>query len=168
MECSILENELRDFWPSGGPVWDALAIVDRSDKPAERGVLLVEAKSYPQEMRSAGMQAKDSRSREKIQRALAQTKEWLGVSADADWAGPYYQYANRLAHLYFFREKVEVPAWLANVCFVNDPHCPTAKNEWREGLAEAHEELGLTGIEIPYTGDVLVDAAKRPEGSENV
>ena len=35
--------------------------------------------------------------------------------------GPLYQFPNRLAHLYFFREIVKVPAWLVNVCYLDDP-----------------------------------------------
>ena len=43
----VLGSSLAGFWPKGGPVWDALAIVRRND---EQGVLLVEAKSYTDDM----------------------------------------------------------------------------------------------------------------------
>ena len=41
-------RELRGFWPQGGPNWDALGILGNS--AAHDGVLLVEGKSYPDEV----------------------------------------------------------------------------------------------------------------------
>lgn len=45
--------DLAAFWPSGGPHWDALAVVRLagSDRPA---VLLAEGKSYPGELYGSG------------------------------------------------------------------------------------------------------------------
>ena len=62
-----------------------------------------------------------------IQSSLARTKEWLGVSPDADWLGRLYQSGNRLAYLYFLREIGKVDAFLANVYFTGDPHSPTTR-----------------------------------------
>ena len=49
-----LRLPLEKFWPAGGPHWDALAIVEGAER---RGVILVEAKSYPDEVCSSGSQA---------------------------------------------------------------------------------------------------------------
>jgi len=119
-----LSADLRRFWPRGGPVWDALACVDYGEVHTGKGVLLVEAKSHPPEIYGSGCQA-SPKSRRKIEEALLLAKRWLGIKENIDWTGPLYQSANRFAHLYFFREIANVPAWFVNIYFLNDPHSPT-------------------------------------------
>ena len=69
-------RELRKFWPRGGPSWDALAITDPFDAD-KRGVVLVEAKSYPGEIYGNGCQASRP-SLTKIEAALKETKRcWV-------------------------------------------------------------------------------------------
>ncbi len=155
-----LGNLMREFWPRGGPVWDALAVLEVEEGPS--GVLLVEAKSHPQEIYGSGCQA-SPKSRSKIEEALLLTKRWLGVKEELDWTGPLYQSANRLAHLYFFREVVNVPAWLVNVYFLNDRHSPTDYEEWQRALKQVKMELGIIGLEIPYTADIFIEAKDRTE-----
>ena len=46
------ESSLADFWPKNGPVWDALAIATPADPSGHPAVILVEGKSYPDEMRT--------------------------------------------------------------------------------------------------------------------
>jgi hypothetical protein len=122
-----LSFELQRFWPSGGPSWDALAIVYTGGLP---GVLLVEAKAHPGEIASS-CGARDQMSKQKINAGLNATKSWLGVGKRSDWFSQYYQSANRLAHLYFLREIAKVPAWLANIYFVDDAtHISTTRVEW--------------------------------------
>jgi hypothetical protein len=65
LELESLDPQLKRFWPRGGPVWDALAAVEIGGDPAPRGVVLVEAKSYPDEIYGPGCQA-SPRSRKKI------------------------------------------------------------------------------------------------------
>lgn len=151
---------LAEFWPANGPVWDALATVRVSGSP--EGVMLAEGKSYPGEMRSDGCKATPD-SRSKIEAALERTRGWLGAGDSQAWMGDYYQFANRLAHLFFFRELVGVPAWLVSLCFTDDPHCPTSIDEWRMGLAGAREALGLAGRHIPFYADVFLPARAREE-----
>lgn len=144
--------ELRAFWPPGGPHWDALAKVRLGH---DVGVLLIEAKSYPGELYGCGCQASPL-SRAQIEIALTKTKRWLGTSPDADWCGPLYQYANRLAHLYFLREVAHVPAWLAHVCFIGDPRTPTNRSAWDTAISSAEQELGL-GKPFSYASAVLLN-----------
>ena len=150
-----LSDLLSDFWPRGGPVWDALTSVELNENP---GVILVEAKSHPPEVYGSGMQAKSETSIEKILSSLSRTKEWLGVDKDIDWTGPLYQSANRLAHLYFFREIANVPAWLVNIYFMNDLHSPTDLNTWHKELEMIKVELGLIHAHIPYFAEVYLNA----------
>ena len=139
-----------------------MAVVRFDNESDSQGVVLVEAKSNLSEVYGNGCQA-SAKSRKQIEAALGRTKRWLDVPELLDWTGPLYQMANRLAHLYFFREIVRVPAWLVNVYFVDDPHSPTALEDWRLALSDVKTELGLTPAASPYTGDVFPEAKERWE-----
>ena len=112
-------KELNRFWPSGGPHWDALASIEnRTD-----GVLLVESKSHVPKSSGTDVEQRQHhplkdrpRNRSHKRRVARQQK--------ADWTGPLYQSANRIAHLYFFTEIVQIEAWLVNVYFTNDHLLP--------------------------------------------
>ena len=158
-----LSPKLKELWPFRGPNWDALAAVEIDKSPGGRGVVLVEAKSHPSEIYGGGCQASSPKSLRMIETALQQTKRWLGVAANADWTGPLYQSANRLAHLYFFRQVVDVQAWLVNTYFINDPHSPTTLENWRNALKQVKEELGITGIQVPNTAELFLEAKDRSE-----
>ena len=157
-----LSAELKAFWPPGGPVWDALATIEFENEAGPPGALLVEAKSHPNEVYGSGCKA-SPKSKNKIEQALSGTKRWLGVSEGFDWTGRLYQSANRLAHLYFFREIAGVPAWLVNVFFINDPHSPTSYEEWQKQLKNVKAELGISGSGISYIADIFLKAR---DGSE--
>lgn len=157
-----LSDDLMEFWPRRGPVWDALAKVEPKNGMSSSGVLLVEAKSYPGEIYGSGCKAIPE-SRKKIEGALNRTKEWLGVRMGADWTGPLYQLANRLAHLFFFREVAGVHAWLVNIYFLNDPHSPTNLEEWQSYLKEVKAELGISGLDTAFLADVFLEARDRSE-----
>lgn len=157
-----LSAELKAFWPRGGPVWDALASIEFQKDKNSKGILLVEAKSYPAEIYGGGCKA-SPKSRKKIEDSLNRTKKWCRVSRDTDWTGPLYQSANRIAHLYFFREITGVPAWLANINFLNDQHSPTDREEWQKQLKKVKAELGISGSDIPYMADIFLEARERSE-----
>lgn len=150
----------KEFWPRGGPHWDALGIVELAG--GRGGPLLLEAKSHVPEVYGGGCQASPA-SRAKIDGAFRATKKWLGVPESADWTGPLYQSANRLASLYFFREVAGIPAWLVNVYFLDDPHSPTDLPAWKEALGQVKLELCLDDKRIPYAGEVLLPARQRSE-----
>jgi hypothetical protein len=143
---------LSNFWPKGGPVWDALGIVSS----ASDGILLLEAKSHVPEILGNGCGAKSDISTKKIEASLAATKRWLGVSDGADWKGCLYQAANRFAHLYFFREVLRIDAWLVNVYFMNDPHSRTSQAEWDMAVADVKKVLGIS--KVPFCADVYLPA----------
>lgn len=158
-----LGAELRKFWPAGGPVWDALAVI-KIPGSARPGVLLVEGKSYPEELYGGGSAATAEASVALIESSLEWTQHQLGAQGQTpqDWCGRLYQNANRLAHLQWLRSR-GVRAWLAYLLFTDDPHGPTSADAWHLAIANANAELGLTGVTVPHVGHVLLPAG---DGSE--
>lgn len=137
-----LEKDLLSFWPEGGPVWDALAIFPTNEED-KNGVILLEAKSYIGEL-AACCKAKNQ-SRDKITKTFERIKDTLGVPANAPWMEEYYQYANRLAHLYFLRIVQKIPSWLVFLYFIGDLEQggPTRKEEWYTAIDDIKETLSL-------------------------
>lgn len=139
-----LYKKLREFWPQGGPQWDALAIVKGKD--GSSGVILVEAKANIPESGDPVYACKAiGKSRQKIESSLAIVKEALGVRPEADWMGDYYQYANRLAHLYLLYVICSVPTWLVFIYFAGGEgvSSPRSVKEWRERISQIQKALGL-------------------------
>lgn len=140
-------DALSRFWPQRGPCWDALARIEGSDgNPV--GCVLVEAKSHVPEFYSSDTRA-GAQSLHLIRQSIGTAKNWFGVPEEMVWTGfanpdrCLYQYTNRLAHLYFFRAILGIPAFLVNVHFVGDPHSPTELSVWHAAISEIHKELGL-------------------------
>jgi hypothetical protein len=132
------ERSLASFWPRMGPQWDALGVT-ASGEP-----ILVEAKANIPEISSPPTAASGA-SREVIVQSLRDTADHLDVDADRDWTRTYYQYANRLAHLYLLHELNRIDGWLVFVYFVGDADVggPESVEEWREALVVLHDALGL-------------------------
>ncbi len=117
---------LTDFWPRSGPRWDGLA------KTLNGGAVLVEAKAYIEEAANGGSKAgPDSKST--ILSALDQTRAYLKVRPDVVWDGPFYQYANRIAHLYYLHVLNRIDAYLVFVYFLNadDVPFPCTLEQWQ-------------------------------------
>jgi hypothetical protein len=164
LDLDDLTGELPKFWPVGGPHWDALGVVHLpgDDRP---GVLLVEGKSYPDELFGSGTAAKaGSDSRKLIKKSLGQTQQLLGVEGQTpeDWCGRLYQSASHLAHVYWLREQ-SVRAWLVHLLFTEDPHGPTTGDEWEKAMAAADDELGVAGLSIPAAAHIMLPAGTRNE-----
>jgi len=139
-----LRKKLREFWPGGGPHWDALATVER--KNGERGVILVEAKANTPELGGPNYACgAENTSRNKIENSLLIVKKALGVEPDTDWLGDYYQHANRLAHLYFLHITCKVPTWLVYICFIGKGKTivPSTEKDWVASLANVQAALGM-------------------------
>lgn len=147
------EIKLDDFWPAKGPQWDALA------KTTGGHVILVEAKANIPEIVSPGTSASKN-SRTIIDKSLKETKTFLNLTNDIDWSGKYYQYTNRLAHLFFLRVKCNKPTFLVNVYFIGDDTVsgPKTKQEWEAALKVLHTYLGLTRHRLSeYMTDIFID-----------
>ena len=82
----------------------------------------------------------------------------------ADWSGPLYQFANRLSHVYFLRERHGIPAWLVNLCIVDDPtRKATSEREWVTHMIRVRERLGFSPGPIPWVADVFHPGRPRNE-----
>ncbi len=138
LRIKSLEVPLSAFWPPHGPVWDGLALSSRGD------VILVEAKAHVNELVSPACGASEP-AMTLIRKSLNATREYMGVTKDVDWAGKYYQYTNRLAHLYFLRVLNHLPAWLVFVYFVNasDVAKPASKEDYEAAIKTMHDHLGI-------------------------
>ena len=109
-------EKLHGFWPKGGPQWDALGKGDRDDT-----IFLVEAKANIPEINSS-IQAKFANSISKIHTSLHETQKFLNCKKALNWEEGFYQYANRIAHLYFFREICCIEAYLIFIYFTSFFH----------------------------------------------
>ena len=149
------KRPLRSFWPRHGPVWDGLA-------KAESGALvLVEAKAHIPELVTDPTGAKSARSLSTIRASLDATKSYLGISSTVDWSASFYQYTNRLAHLYLLRVLNDLPAYLAFVHFINarDVDGPETEAEWKGAIRLLEESIGLRRKHrlSPYVIHAFVD-----------
>lgn len=138
LNLSWLENELAEFWPRRGPQWDALGLA--GDK-----IVLVEAKARVPEFVSPACQASES-SLLKIRTSFDRVKDALGVESHFDWTQRYYQYANRIAHLWWLRHS-GVDAQLLFVDFLNAKEVagPSDIETWQSAYTAADLQLGLSG-----------------------
>lgn len=165
LDLSHLAPRLAEFWPKGGPQWDALGVSEQGD------VLLVEAKAHVPEMCSPGSAAK-GKSRALIEASLNETAERLKASRPRSaWADHFYQMANRIAHLQFLRDQ-GVPAFLVFVNFLNDDEMggPVHQEAWEAAYQVAFHAMGLRRRHSlsPFVIEVFPDVsanAGRPSAS---
>ena len=149
-----MKYPLINFWPDYGPQWDALGV--SGDE-----IILVEAKANIPEMVSPGTGAKNPQSINKIRNSLDEVKKYLSVSNSIDWTGTFYQYVNRIAHLYYLREKNQIKAHLLFIYFINDitVHGPKTKDEWLGAIQTMECYLGLAKKHKlrKYIHDIFID-----------
>ena len=152
-----LRGALAEFWPARGPVWDGLAVFETGQ------CLLVEAKAHVPELASPGCKASEP-SLQWIRDALEEVRAAIAPRSTAKWTGTFYQYANRLAFLYFLR-KHGVDAHLAHVFFVNavDVSGPTDPAEWRGAVHLLQAALGLERHRLkPFVHEIILDVDAIP------
>ena len=91
------------------------------------------------------LRARNAASIAQIQEAFRRTKDELGVRTQNPWHTPFYQYANRVAHLHFLRNICHTDALLVFVDFVGDEEVggPVTADEWRGATALALSYLGI-------------------------
>ena len=162
---------LKSFWPSQGPQWDGLANAKGGQ------IILLEAKAHIRELHGGGTEA-GPRSLKLIRSSLEATRQFIGVTRSPDWASSaFYQYANRLAYLYFLRELNGIDAFLVFLYFLNAKEMsadntlvPRTKREWadggrneagiwQDGSRQLKRHLGIPAKHplSPYIIDVFID-----------
>jgi hypothetical protein len=154
-----LPKPLTTFWPRSGPRWDALA------KTANGRVLLVEAKAYVEESVDFASRASSPESLAQINRALEEAKEGFGARYEAPWASPFYQTANRLAHLYFLHRENGVDAWMLFLYFANasDVPEPCTVENWEGAIRLTNKCLGLPAHLLEqHVGHLVWDCSEFP------
>ncbi len=156
IEDEEIRREYGGFWPGRGNQqnWDAIG---RADFGAGAEWLLVEAKAHPGEISGSGTGASEDGGRPKIRDAFRAALGALGYPPDEAavraevWLTGYYQYANRLATLYFLRSRKQpIPARLVMLYFCGDEHPstgsrPASRAEWQPYLTPIKNALGLCG-----------------------
>ena len=146
-------RQLEDFWPPQGPVWDGLA------QTSGGRYLLIEAKANIPEFDSSPTNATKGSLR-KIRKALDETRAFLKVRSKTDWSMCFYQYANRLAHLYFLRELNKVDAAMVFIYFVGDTTVlgkdPVSREGWQTAIGLATHHLGIRS-QSPWIHNNVVD-----------
>ena len=151
---SHLAPQLGEFWPRRGPQWDGLASFDE-------GVVLAEAKAHLAEFVSPPSQA-GSASAQRIAKAFASVQTDLGARP-ANWDRVYFQYANRLAHLWWLRSQ-GINAHLVLIAFLNDAQMPglATSADWLAAYSDAEMTLGLPVAHAltPFIHHLFVDTAK--------
>ena len=139
LDCDPLDA----FWPSMGPHWDALGKTDSGQ------IILLEAKAHTEEAGSS-CEATNERSLALIRKSFKSVKAYVGAPASANWMEKFYQYANRLAHLYLLRTLNGIPAFLVNLYFLNADEMassstviPKTVAEWEDAIAQQERFLGV-------------------------
>lgn len=158
IECP--RKPLREFWPPRGPQWDALGTA----KP-NGPYLLVEAKANIPEILTS-CTAVSLKSLNLIRKSLSATRDYLRCTKGLDWTQGFYQYANRLAHLYFLRKMNELDAYLVFIYFLNDrTHLPTCEGEWRGALTLQKRLMGLGRHKLDrYIVELFIDTGTLERG----
>ena len=144
-----VQAKWKTFWPQKGNAqnWDAVGKIYFGDTVEW---LLVEAKGHLGEIQSR-CGAVSLRSKQLIRTAFAKTSSAYGNSHQPidNWLEPYYQYANRLAVLYFLMKECEpkIPARLLFIYFYGENReciiCPQNKEEWLATIKQMNERLGV-------------------------
>ncbi len=149
------KKKLKDFWPGRGPQWDGLGRI------GDRAYFLVEAKAHVSEIISSS-QVRSPSSKSLIRKSLDETALYLKLNPQMDLTKGFYQYINRLAHLYLLRTLNNIPAYLIFVYFLNDHTLiSTTREEWNGALQLMHSLLGSNRNRLSkYIIDVFIDADK--------
>lgn len=153
---TLEQRTLDSFWPKRGPQWDALGHTNRQK------IFIVESKAHIEEIISPSTQASKS-SRIVIEESIKETKAFLAVNQTIDWTGTFYQYTNRLAHLYLLRELNGINAYLVFLYFLNDTEMNGSQSirEWQAAAKVLKAAIGLKGHPfLRYVIDIFVDVSE--------
>lgn len=153
LEAEPKRTQLSAFWPARGPQWDALG------RTSSGMILLVEAKAHIGELLSTPCQATGASLRT-IRASTDRVKRALAPRSQTDWCAEYYQYTNRLAHLYFLRTMNDLPAYLVFLYLTggSDMQGPKIAEEWSGALRLVHKQLGIDDARLQQQlGGAVID-----------
>jgi hypothetical protein len=153
LETQPKHAPLSAFWPARGPQWDALG------RTSSGKLLLVEAKAHIGELLSTPCQAAGT-SLKAIRASIDRVKRALAPRSQTDWCAVYYQYTNRLAHLYFLRTMNDLPAYLVFLYLTGDTSMggPNTAEEWSGALRLLHKHLGIQDARLQqHLGGAVID-----------
>ncbi|MFH1051420.1 MAG: hypothetical protein V1779_10895 [bacterium] len=149
-----ITKPLKEFWPKKGPQWDALGI-------ANDAVIIVEAKANIPEFVTPACSAESQKSIKLINKSIDKVKNYLNVRKEVNWTGKFYQYANRIAHLYYLQVLNDIPTYLVNIYFYNDDtieYSPKSKEEWETAILIVKSFLEIRNHKLSeFMVDVFVD-----------
>src|SRR4051812_6338792 len=134
-------KQWNEFWPvRGNRSWDGVAKINGE-------WIFIEAKANSGEFRTSACGAGEP-ARTTILKALHEVKTYMGADPRLAWEQTYYQYANRLAVVYFLNERVGIPARLLNIYFSGDVfpdgrECPSCESDWLYLIRECYAALGI-------------------------
>ncbi len=154
-----LAMPLDEFWPKSGPRWDGLA------RTKDGKLILVEAKAHIDEAVDFRSKA-STNSLSRIEKRLDEAKAAFHASKDACWHMPFYQIANRLAHLYYLAGINKKDAYLVFINFANAPDVPEPASfeEWRGAVRLAHRCLGLKDSRLARRVTTIIVDLKNGKG----
>jgi len=125
--------------------------------------LLVEAKAHVAEAISSPSRA-SVKSLKTIQSSLDAVKTYLKVNPEIPWHLSFYQYTNRIAHLYYLRVLNKIPAHLLFINYINDKDMngPRNKETWDACYQILEAALGLKPKHAlsKYIHHVVIDVKK--------
>jgi hypothetical protein len=157
LSLSQLAVPLSAFWPTNGPQWDALG-------RTENAIFIVEAKANLPEIISPPCAASSPSSIDLINKSLNETKTYLGINSSYDWSSNYYQYTNRLAHLYYLRVLNKIPTYLIFVYFIGDDSVNGPKRivDWKNKIKILETTIGSSNNHklSEYIIDLFINVPK--------
>jgi hypothetical protein len=158
LDLDLKKRSLESFWPKSGARWDGLA------RTSDGQYLLVEAKGHLSELLSSPSLATGN-SLVQIKASLEETRSAIAPKTSSSWTSIFYQYTNRLAHLYLLRELNGKKAHLVYVYFTNayDVGGPASQEEWNGAIKLMLAFLGLSRHKLSkYIHKIFVDVNELP------
>lgn len=158
-------RRLENFWPHGGPQWDALG------KTSDGKYLYLEAKAHAGEIFTPATQAKQP-GRKLIEASLAEAREFYVPGSQVSWSHTGYQYGNRLAFHYLLHTLNGLPGHLIFLYFTNAGWIPgpdwgrgqtwryglTSEAAWQAPIHRLHARLGLSpDFQPPRVHKIFMD-----------
>lgn len=152
-----------DKWPVSPPPWDGWIVVHGGNK--KRSIVLIEAKSQPQELLSRPVAAGSRYDEEAWTEVLGGTSTFL--KAGHRWR-PWPEYADPAGRLAFMLhlQRMKVPVWWLNLYFI-DPkglmdRVPSTPDVWHDRIKLGRKDLALTE-KHPLAGRIKHEIVPIPE-----